>query len=146
MQTAFTTMVAIVVTVSVSFALSAKEFAQNNTATPVFVGTPIVKISEAGIERFVEPIDQNLAPKLSLIISKISGKYYWATRENKELMRRVSGRFIAFVAEDGSGYVRITDPTAKSAASLMSPTEATFDYKEHLLLGLRSVTYFGKRH
>jgi hypothetical protein len=47
------------------------------------------------------------------------------------------------VATDGSGYVRIINPALKKAASLMSPTEERFDYVEHLIIGLRSLTYYG---
>jgi hypothetical protein len=33
---------------------------------------------------------------------------------------------------------------AKEAASLLGKTEENFDYVEHLLAGLRSITYYGK--
>jgi hypothetical protein len=55
-----------------------------------------------------------------------------------------AGSFITYLAVDGSGYIRTIDPEAKSAAALMSDTESKFDYVEHLLVGLRSVTYYGK--
>lgn len=59
------------------------------------------------------------------------------------MLRKESGAFITFVAVDGSGYVRIISPEMKDAASLMAETELKFDYAEHLLIGLRSVTYYG---
>jgi len=37
----------------------------------------------------------------------------------------------------------MVNPDFKDAASLMSETEAQYDYVEHLLIGLRSVTYYG---
>lgn len=77
------------------------------------------------------------------MISEIGGRYYWATRENTEVVRQVSGAFITYLAINGSGYVRVIDKSVKAAASLMSPTEVEFDYVEHMMLGLRSVTYYG---
>ncbi len=110
----------------------------------VFSGIPEVKVTEVGVERTAEQLSRDKAANLGCVISAISGKYYWATRENKEMIRRSSGGFITFVAVDGSGYVRVIDAAAKPAASQMSPTEAQFDYVEHLVIGLRTISYFGR--
>ena len=110
----------------------------------VFSGIPEVKVTEVGIERAAEPLSRDGAANLGCVVSEINGKYYWATRENKEMIRRSSGAFITFVAVDGSGYVRVIDAAAKPAASQMSLTEAQFDYVEHLIIGLRSISYFGR--
>ena len=123
-----------------AFALPFSSFGQSRT---VFTGLPNVKISEGGSGRLVEAVPRSQAANLQCVISEIGGKYYWATRGNKELSRNVGGAFITYTAVDGSGYVRIIDPQRKSIASSMSETEATFDYVEHALLGLRSVTYYG---
>lgn len=112
-------------------------------STTVFRGRPIIKISEGGVERVPEQIAREKAVNLECVISEIEGRYYWASRENIELRLTESGAFITFVATNGSGYVRIILPELKAAASLMSPTEEKFDYVEHILLGLRSVTYYG---
>ena len=53
------------------------------------------------------------------------------------------GAFTTLIAANGSGYIRIVNPDMKDAASMMSETEAEYDYVEHLLLGLRSITYYG---
>jgi hypothetical protein len=110
----------------------------------VFNGVPVIKISEGGLERLPEVLLTEKATNLRCVISEIGGKYYWATRENKELTRRSTGAFITYSAVDGSGYIRVIDPAYKAAVALASPTESRFDYVEHLLLGLRSVTYYGK--
>ena len=112
-------------------------------STMVFNGLPIVKISEGGVSRVPENITRDRAVNLKCIISKISGAYYWASRENAKLLRIDSGAFSTFVAENGSGYIRMVNRDLKDAASLMSETEAKYDYVEHLLIGLRSVTYYG---
>jgi|TARA_B100002003_G_C14078705_1_gene518935 hypothetical protein len=109
----------------------------------VFSGTPIVKISEGGIDRVVENIKGERAMEFRCVISKVGERYYWLTRENKELVKISSGAYDTFVALNGSGYVRIIPKDMKGAASLLGGTEGKFDYVEHLLLGLRSVTYYG---
>jgi hypothetical protein len=120
---------------------SGKAHAQSRT---VFSGNPIIKISEGGIERFHENISRDKAINLGCVISEIGGKYYWATRENTEMVRQISGAFLTYTAINGSGYVRVIEKNGKLASSLMSRTEAEFDYVEHMIIGLRSVTYYGK--
>lgn len=124
----------------ISILLSASAFGQ---AATVFKGRPTAKISEGGVSRIPEQLSRDQAVNLECAISEIGGRYYWASRENTELIRTESGAFITFVARNGSGYIRIIKPALKAAASLMSETEAKFDYVEHLLIGLASVTYYG---
>jgi hypothetical protein len=112
-------------------------------STMVFKGLPTVKISEGGVSRVPENITRDMAENLKCIVSKIGGSYYWASRENVKLLRIDSGAFSTFIAENGSGYIRLVNPDLKDAASLMSETEAKYDYVEHLLIGLPSVTYYG---
>ena len=112
-------------------------------ATTVFAGLPGVKVSEGGVERVPENVSRDRAVNLVCVISRIGDKYYWASRENKEMIRTASGAFITFLAVDGAGYVRIVAPGMKGAVSLMGDTETRFDYVEHVLIGLRSVTYYG---
>jgi hypothetical protein len=117
----------------------------SQSSTTAFKGRPSVKVSEGGLERTPEQIARDRAVSLECVISQIGGSFYWASRENVELTRVDSGAFLTFVALNGSGYVRVVKPETKSAASLMSPTEERFDYVEHLVIGLRSVTYYGSR-
>ena len=112
-------------------------------AVTVLKGRPTVKISEGGVSRLPQQLSYEEAVNLECIVSAINGRYYWASRENKELIRTESGAFITFVASNGAGYIRIIKPDFKAAASLMSDSEATFDYVEHILIGLRSVIYYG---
>ena len=110
-----------------------------------FTGLPSVKISEGGVERFAEKIEPSKAQNISCVIREVDGKFFWVSRENKQLVKiDARGAFLIFLAVDGSGYIRIIKSELKDAASLMSTTEKSFDYIEHLLLGLRSVTYYGK--
>lgn len=122
--------------------LSPAVYSQTQT---VFSGSPSIKISEGGIERTPEKVSLKDAANLKCLISKIGDKYYWTSRENKQLLRTDGGAFITFVSPDGAGYVRIIKPDSKDSASLMSNTESQFDYVEHVLIGLKTVTYYGKK-
>jgi len=113
-------------------------------ARTVFKGRPELKIEEVGVDRLVEDVPRREAPNLECVISQIGGRYYWASRENKELLRVESGSFITFIAVGGAGYVRLTKPDMKAMAGLMGLAEERFDYVEHMLIGLSSVTYYGR--
>ena len=108
-----------------------------------FAGFPLIKITEGGVERSAEKLDRATASTLSCVIKEKDGKFYWETRGNKPLFKIDSNAFVIYVAVDGSGYVRILKPEFKQAAAAISATEKNYDYVEHLLLGLRTVTYYG---
>jgi hypothetical protein len=115
------------------------------TPSTVFKGRPSVKISEGGVGRLPEAVSRENAVNIECVISQIGENYYWASRENKPLVRIESTGFVTFVAVDGAGYVRILRPEQKTALSVVDEAAEKFDYVEHLLLGLRSVTYYGER-
>ncbi len=123
--------------------LAACGYAQENEEI-VFSGTPVIKISEGGTSRVVEDLKSEKVLETECTITKIGDKYFWKTRNNVELFLVQSGAFVTFVATNGSGYVRIIPSNLKEAASLMDETEKKYDYVEHMLIGLRSVTYYGK--
>jgi len=123
--------------------LTACGYAQENEEI-VFSGNPVIKISEGGTSRVVEDLKGEKALETECTITKIGDKYFWKTRNNVELFLVQSGAFVTFVATNGSGYVRIIPSNLKEAASLMDETEKKYDYVEHMLIGLRSVTYYGK--
>jgi len=109
----------------------------------VFTGIPKIKISEAGIDRVIDKLSGAKAIEFKCTITKIEDKYYWTTRENVEMVPVKSGAFITFVAINGAGYVRIINPDFKKATSFMGETEEKFDYIEHLLIQLKTITYYG---
>ena len=115
-----------------------------NAQSFTFTGIPSVKVTEGGVERNAEKIEQSKAMIVTCVIKEIDGKFIWASRENKPLVKiDTGGAFLIFLAVDGSGYIRLIKPNFKNTASLMSSTEKSFDYIEHLLLGLRTITYYG---
>jgi len=66
--------------------------------------------------------------KSRVLITKQGGKYFWATRENKEFFPVVSGIYIFYISP-GAGYVKINT--------------VTNEYFEHMSLGLNTFTYWG---
>jgi hypothetical protein len=122
--------------------VSAPSFAESQT---IFKGIPSQKISEGGNERFAESLPREKAVNLNCVISEIDGRFYWASRENVELATIRSGAYLTFQAINGSGYIRVLDLGMKEKAELAGGPEGTFDYVEHLLIGMRSVTYYGIR-
>ena len=66
-----------------------------------------------------------------LIITKNGQKYYWATRQNRELTKHVSGIYTIFLDTRGAGYVKA-----------MQSGDKVF-YIEHMSLGLETITYWG---
>ncbi|MCP4339452.1 MAG: hypothetical protein GY799_11330 [Desulfobulbaceae bacterium] len=115
--------------------------------TIVFTGIPKIKISENGVSRIPETLSKDMAIQFKCIIRKSDDKYYWTSRENVELLPITSGAFITYMAINGSGYIRLTKPKMREVVRKMGTTvdvpEENFDYVEHLLLGLKSITYYG---
>ncbi|MAF20303.1 MAG: hypothetical protein CMI55_01335 [Parcubacteria group bacterium] len=110
----------------------------------VFTGIPTIKISEGGSSRIPEKIANAKSIEYKCTITMIGDKYYWATRENVELVSISSGAYITFLAINGSGYIRIIQPGMKEVVAQMDVTEKEYDYVEHMLIGLKSVTYYGQ--
>ena len=113
----------------------------------VFTGIPEIKISEGGINRLPEHLAKDKAINFKCTITKIDDKYYWTSRQNVELIPITSGAFITYWAVNASGYVRVVRPGMKEEVrkigAIARDPEESFDYVEHLLIGLRSVTYYG---
>lgn len=108
----------------------------------VFTGIPKIKILiENGSQRTPEKLSQAKSIEYKCTITKMDNKYYWATRENVELIPIQSGAYTIFIATNGAGYVRIIDPEAKKILSKKG--EQPYDYMEHLLLGLSTISYYG---
>lgn len=108
----------------------------------VFTGIPRIKIFiENGSQGTPEKLSQAESTEYKCTITKLDNKYYWTTRENVELIRHKSGAYTTFVATNGAGYVRIIDPGTKEI--LFKEGRQPYDYMEHLLLGLSTISYYG---
>ena len=136
-KTAFLTLIFL----TIAFPLYAKE-------SIVFTGIPELKISEGGISRVPEKLSKEKAIQFKCTITKIEDKYYWTSRDNTELIPISSGTFITYWAVNGSGYVRVIKSEmiaeVRQIGAMAGDPEGQYDYVEHLLIGLKSVTYYGK--
>lgn len=65
-----------------------------------------------------------------VLIVERDGKYYWASREGRELYHTRSGIFRLFIDLRGGGYVKVD--------------ETSGEYYEHLPMLLGPITYWGK--
>ena len=110
--------------------------------TVVFQGLPGIKISEGGLERVPIGLPQGLAATAECVVIEENGKFYWASRRRVEMGAVRNGPFVTYVALNGTGYVRVFD-RSQAVGTTVTPAEERFDYVEHILLGLRSVTYYG---
>ena len=102
--------------------------------------SPQERTSSAATCRLPESLPREGAVNLACLISKIGDDYYWASRENKRMVRMESVAFITYVAANGSGYVRVIQPGMKQAAALMGETEA--GVRVALAVPARSQTHF----
>lgn len=108
----------------------------------VFSGMPSVGATDAGVAREAKSIAAGEAKVLEVIVTEDGGKYFWASRENKPLVRFENERFITFVASGGEGYIKIAKP--ETMQMLRAGIKGyPFTYIEHLTAGLTTYTYFG---
>ena len=116
-----------------SAAVAASAQAQEPTREQlVYTGTPIVKQSgEPGdfTEAKVSAVD---GAKYRLRIVRRGDRYYWASREDRELTLAVEGRYVVFSCS--AGMIKIVNPLFDSVRAPLrdkDPTER-FDYIEIL--------------
>jgi hypothetical protein len=97
----------------------------------VFIGYPFKKVEIIGMKAYDSKLLDEDIKKYKLIISKKNNSYFWVTRNNQELKKKISGIFDIYYATDGSGYIKVA---RKSKEKL---------YIEHVHLGLDTITFFG---
>ncbi len=106
-------------------------FSQNKASVVILNGLPIVKVMSdiEGTEHVQLSKEDQWNYRLEIV--KKGNKYYWASRENRELHFSKSGQFYNFIEQDVAGYIRAVK------------TENGVLYMEHLTLGLKNITYWG---
>jgi hypothetical protein len=106
--------------------------------TVVFEGYPFSRVSsnEEMTER--EELNEAQSKEYRVLIVKRGDKYFWASRENKELFYFTSGAIHWFIAPT-SGYIKIVDP------KLLNPDsdESVLLYVEHMGLVTNLISYWG---
>ena len=117
--------------ITASLLLTSNVFSQEPPAIVIFSGLPIKKdMSDIeGTEQVGLTKSEQWNYRLEII--KKGNKYYWASRENKELLYSKSGDFYNFVEPNAAGYIRIIR------------TEKGVLYMEHLTIALKNITYWG---
>jgi hypothetical protein len=117
--------------ITASLVLASNVFSQEPPAIVIFSGLPIKKdMSDIeGTEQVHLSKSEQWNYRLEIIKRGI--KYYWASRENRELLFSKSGEFYNFVEPNAAGYVRI------------AKTEKGVIYMEHLTIGMKNISYWG---
>ena len=104
----------------------------------VFAGTPLTRV-ESDIENTERSVlDSHQIEEYRVLITKRDGRYFWWSRERKELMYFKSGIAHWFVSPT-SGYIKIIDPSLRSSSDI--PNQ--YYYVEHLTLLTTTLTYWG---
>ena len=73
----------------------------------VFMGKPLLKVNEKGVTRSIENISKNDQLEYIVTITMSENKYFWASRNNVELIRVLSGAYTNFIAVNGAGYIKV---------------------------------------
>ena len=119
-------------------------FAVPSWAEEVFVGLPLAKTELSGEYLERTKLDKGDQLEFKVIIVKEGDRFFWKTREMKELTRHQSGLFVTYQAVDGAGYVRV-DLSGGSVGDLKVPgSSLDIGYIEHIKLGLNTITYQGR--
>lgn len=98
----------------------------------VLNGTPAIRCSSSIQETGNESLSPEDRVKNRVTITKKDGKYFWTTRENRELLHRVSGGFHYFIEPGGAGYVKVMVQDRKVL------------FMEHVSIVFMTVTYWGE--
>jgi hypothetical protein len=98
-------------------------------ATVILAGRP-THASEGSHDAATHaPVPAGDRDKLKVTIVKRGDKYFWASRENREVERRLSGAFHFYIDKTDGGYVRVFDRSTLPES--MRPDGPQFEYTEH---------------
>jgi hypothetical protein len=81
------------------------------------------------------------AQKFAVTIIRRGDRYFWASRENRELKHVVIGIYHYFIDLQGGGYVKVEDQSLLSES--MRDPGPSIRYLEQVTLGLGTLTYWG---
>ena len=89
-----------------------------------------------------EQLSEGKQHEFRILITKKDDRYYWATRENREVFYTTSGAIHIFIDPNGSGYIEVFDNNVLPESR--QPGGKRYSYKEHLRLLLENYTYWGQ--
>ena len=106
--------------------------------TVVFEGYPFSRVLSTAEETKREELSEAQSKEYRVLIVKRGEKYFWASREDKELIYTTSGAIHWFIAPT-SGYIKIIDP------KLLNPDsdESILLYVEHMGIVTNLISYWG---
>ena len=119
---------------------------QNETI--VFLGDPKVRIGvnppsddgKTGCK--TENLSSKDSSEYRCIIVKRGKRYYWQSRDDKELKKTESGMFIIFNRVDGyTDYIKIVNPRWREIIG--HGKNDKYEYMEHITGQLSTLTYLG---
>jgi len=110
--------------------LNLPQFCYSEERKLVVLGTPIVAVDSTSVQTQRHVLTKKQMEEYQVKISQEGNKFYWNSREGKELKRTASRAFVYYVNVDGSGYIKVSN---------LDNT-----YMEHITLGLATITYWGK--
>lgn len=101
-----------------------------------FIGVPAIKVESTPGHSIRIELSARDAQEHTCRIVRRAGRFYWASRYQRELVRRREGAYMLYWAMDGSGYVKVADVPGASTP------EANYVESMHYQLG--NLTYWGK--
>jgi hypothetical protein len=110
-------------------------------ADAAFEGRPTTKVESNDTKTVRTVLTKSAQAECAVTIIQHDGRYFWASREDRELVHTSSGTFHYFTAPDGAGYVKVFD--THSVPRAMRPPGPRFRFMEHVSLGLWTITYWG---
>jgi hypothetical protein len=103
-------------------------------AEPVFRGTPSMRVDFGPDGVSQRQLKGKEGTEATVVIDRVDGKFIWTSRQELEMVRRMSGIYAIFVAQSGAGYVEVERPLDGQS----------FRFIEHVHVGLGTITYYGE--
>jgi hypothetical protein len=97
----------------------------------VLNGTPIIQAKGNLQESKNTQLSESQKNEYRILITKEGDNYFWATRENRPLIKTLSGEFSIFIDPLGSGSVRVAEK------------DGLIMYLEQMAIGFQTVSYWG---
>jgi hypothetical protein len=126
--------------------LTAAVLAMLLVAAPAFAqvvldAKPTVKVesSEGATSRLL--LSDPDRTKYRVTITRRDGRYFWTSREDRELVYHASGAFHYFIEPRGGGYVKVFD--TQMLPESMRDSGPRFRYIEHLTFWMGTISYWG---
>ncbi|HAJ77319.1 MAG TPA: hypothetical protein DCM64_12820 [Gammaproteobacteria bacterium] len=112
----------------------------------IFEGLPSKRIERTTDNTHTATISGLESRSAAVRITKSGDNYFWESQNNTPMTKIGDGIYVTYLAIDGSGYVRTLNSTAREVYQRQSPINQLGQtmYVEHILIGLDSITYYGR--